>query len=102
MVAARLTAAIRESDLAARLGGDEFALILLHTGLADAETVARKLINSLSAPYEIGSLTLNVSASIGIAAFPESGTTSEELSQRADQAMYEAKAAGRQRFAIAS
>ena len=102
MVAARLTAAIRESDLAARLGGDEFALILLHTGLADAETVARKLIDSLSAPYTIDSLTLNVSASIGIAAFPESGTTSEELSQRADQAMYEAKAAGRQRFAIAS
>lgn len=102
MVAARLTAAIRESDVAARLGGDEFALILLHTGAADAETVARKLIAGISAPYVIDSLTLHVSASIGIAVYPESGTTSEALSQRADEAMYEAKAAGRQRFAIAS
>jgi diguanylate cyclase (GGDEF)-like protein len=92
MVATRLKIAIRESDLAARLGGDEFALILINTGLAAAETVAGKVRESLSTPYCIGSLTLRISASIGIAVYPESGTTSEALSQRADKEMYRAKA----------
>jgi diguanylate cyclase (GGDEF)-like protein len=101
-VAARLKTAIRESDLAARLGGDEFALILIHTGLAAAQTIARKLVDSLSAPYSIGALTLTISASIGIAAYPESGTTSAVLSHRADEAMYRAKAMGKRRFALAS
>jgi diguanylate cyclase (GGDEF)-like protein len=102
MVAARLKAAIRESDLAARLGGDEFALILLHTGSAAAQTVVAKLVDSLSAPYSIGSLTLTISASMGIAAFPESGTTAETLSHRADEAMYKAKAMGKRGYALAS
>ena len=102
MVATRLETAIRESDVAARLGGDEFALILLRTGLAAAETVARKLIGSLSAPYSIGALTLTISASIGIAVYPESGTTAEALSQCADEAMYKAKAMGKRRQALAS
>ena len=102
MVAARLAAGIRESDLAARLGGDEFALILVHTGLAAAQVVAQKLIGSLCDPYSIGSLTLNISASLGIAVYPESGTTSEALSQRADEAMYKAKATGKQGYALAS
>lgn len=102
MVATRLRSAIRESDLAARLGGDEFALILTHTGLAAAQVVAQKLIDSLSAPYSIGSLALEISASIGIAAYPESGATSEALSQRADEAMYKAKAMGKRSYALAS
>ena len=102
MVAARLTAAVRESDLAARLGGDEFALILLHTGLAAAQGVVRKLVETLSAPYSIGSLTLRISASMGIAAFPESATTVEALSQCADEAMYKAKFEGKQHYAVAS
>jgi diguanylate cyclase (GGDEF)-like protein len=101
-VAARLKAVIRESDLAARLGGDEFALILLHAGMAAAETVAKKLIDSLSAPYAIGSQTLKISASIGIAVYPESGADAEALSQHADDAMYKAKAARKRGVAVAS
>jgi diguanylate cyclase (GGDEF)-like protein len=102
MVATRLNDGIRASDLAARLGGDEFALILPHTELAAAQKVAQKLIDSLSAPYSIGGLALKISASMGIAAFPESATTAEELSQRADEAMYRAKVAGKRGFALAS
>ena len=64
--------------------------------------MAQKLIDSLSAPYSIGSLTLKISASIGIAVYPESGTTAEALSQRADEAMYKAKAAGKRGYAVAS
>jgi diguanylate cyclase (GGDEF)-like protein len=101
-VATRLKNSIRESDLAARLGGDEFALILLHAGLEAAHVVAAKLIDSLSASYSVGPLTLAMSASIGIAAYPESGTTSGALSRCADQAMYKAKAAGKRRYAVAS
>jgi diguanylate cyclase (GGDEF)-like protein len=102
MVAERLKGAIRESDMAARLGGDEFALILQQTGLAAAQKVAQKLIGGLSAPYAIGSLTLTLSASIGVAAYPESGTTAETLSQRADEAMYKVKFASKRGYAVAS
>ena len=100
-VASRLKNAIRESDVAARLGGDEFAVILNQAGLEGAQALARKLIDSLSISYAIGSLTMEISASIGIAVYPESGTTSEALSQRADEAMYKAKAAGKRRYAVA-
>jgi diguanylate cyclase (GGDEF)-like protein len=99
IVATRMRNAIRESDLAARLGGDEFALVLVNTGLAAAKTVATKLIDSLSGPYPIGELTLEISASMGIAVYPESGTTIAALSKHADAAMYKAKAAGKRRYA---
>jgi diguanylate cyclase (GGDEF)-like protein len=102
MVAARLKDSIRESDLAARLGGDEFALILVNTGLEAAQALAHKLMDSLSLPYSVGVLELEISASIGIACYPESGTAREALSLRADEAMYKAKAAGKRRYAIAS
>jgi diguanylate cyclase (GGDEF)-like protein len=86
----------------ARLGGDEFAVILANAGLAAAQRVAAKLIDALSASYSIGSLTLDISASIGISAYPESGTTCEALSRRADEAMYKAKAAGKRTYAVAT
>ena len=101
-VAARLKNAIRETDLAARLGGDEFAVILIDAGLEAARVVAAKLIDRLSIPYSVDALTLQISASIGIAAYPESGATSEALSRRADEAMYKAKAAGKHCYAVAS
>jgi diguanylate cyclase (GGDEF)-like protein len=101
-VAARLKSAIRDSDVAARLGGDEFGIILVNAGLEAAQGVAAKLIDALSIPYSLGSLTLDISASIGIAGYPESGTTSEALSHRADEAMYKAKAAGKRSYGVAS
>jgi diguanylate cyclase (GGDEF)-like protein len=101
-VATRLEHGLRESDVVARLGGDEFAVILANAGLAAAQRVAAKLIDALSASYSIGSLTLDISASIGISAYPESGTTCEALSRRADEAMYKAKAAGKRTYAVAT
>jgi diguanylate cyclase (GGDEF)-like protein len=99
-VAARLHNAIRGSDIAARLGGDEFAVLLMHAGARLAAGVAEKLVDSLSAPYELGAETLQVSASIGVAAFPEPAGSAEQLLRRADEAMYRAKLAGKQRHAV--
>lgn len=101
IAATRIAGAIRKSDLAVRLGGDEFAVILNQTGLDAARALAEKLIDSLSAPYTIGAVTLELSASIGIAGYPQSATTSAVLLHRADEAMYQAKAAGKRRYSIA-
>jgi diguanylate cyclase (GGDEF)-like protein len=102
MVAARIKESIRASDLAARLGGDEFAVILLHAGSENAQTVAAKLMQALSAPYTIGPLAIVISASVGVAGYPEEGTSSEALAAHADRAMYAAKAAGRRPLAAVS
>jgi diguanylate cyclase (GGDEF)-like protein len=75
---------------------------MVNTGLEAAQALADKLMDSLSLPYSIGSLKLEISASIGIACYPDSGTAREALSLRADQSMYKAKAAGKRRYAVAS
>ena len=95
-VAVRLKNGIRSSDLAARLGGDEFAIVLVNTGMEAAAAVADKLADSVSMPYPIGQLTIEISASIGIAGYPDSGRSSEALLQSADRTMYTAKS-GRKR-----
>jgi diguanylate cyclase (GGDEF)-like protein len=100
-VAQRLKAGIRASDIAARLGGDEFAVVLVGASTDEAAQVAAKLVRDLSAPYAFDALTLDVSASIGVAGFPESGATGKTLLHRADDAMYEAKALGKARVAVA-
>jgi diguanylate cyclase (GGDEF)-like protein len=95
-VAARLKNGIRSSDLAARLGGDEFAIVLVNTNMEAAATVAGKLADSVSMPYSIGQLRIEISASIGVAGYPDSGTSSEALLRSADETMYKAKS-GRKR-----
>src|SRR6185295_4484060 len=99
-VAARLKSGIRASDVAARLGGDEFAILLVHTGLDAAPIVARKLSDRLSLPYPMDQLTIEISASIGVAAYPASGNNSEQLLRSADEAMYKAKAHREPRQAV--
>jgi diguanylate cyclase (GGDEF)-like protein/PAS domain S-box-containing protein len=98
-VAARLKNGIRSSDLAARLGGDEFAIVLVSTGTEAAAAVAAKLADSVSMPYPIGQLTIEISASIGVAGYPDSGTSSEALLHSADETMYRAKAGRKQQIA---
>ncbi len=100
-VAARIVGAVRKSDLAARLGGDEFAIILIHAELDAARGIAAKLIDCLSSPYPVGALSVEISASIGVACYPQSGSTREALSQRADEEMYRAKAGGKRRYLVA-
>ena len=91
-VATRLMAAVREKDMAARLGGDEFAVLVSGIDdLADAERIARRILEGFTRPFEIQNLSLDVGVSIGIAAAPGDGFDSASLLQKADVAMYEAK-----------
>jgi diguanylate cyclase (GGDEF)-like protein/PAS domain S-box-containing protein len=95
-VAASVLGAVRASDTVCRLGGDEFVVLLpqLHAP-EDAAEVARHILEAVSAPMRIEGLTLQVSASIGIAVFPSHGDDEATLMRRADTAMYQAKREGR-------
>jgi diguanylate cyclase len=93
-VALRLRAFLQESDTLARLGGDEFAVMLLDAEVQHATAIARKLLRHLNEPYVIDDRSLVVSASIGIAVFPEHGSAADAILQKADIAMYAAKTGG--------
>lgn len=94
-VAARLTRRLRESDTVARPGGDEFTILIEDLKQAEhAGTVAQKLLETLMEPIRLGSNRITITASIGIALFPQDATTGEELLQLADTAMYRAKSQG--------
>ena len=98
-VAVRLSETLRQNDTAARLGGDEFVIIpgdIEHA--EDAARLARKLLDVLAAPTQLGEERIAVSASIGIAMYPEHGRDRHALVKAADTAMYSAKAQGRNRF----
>ncbi len=94
--AARLTAGTRASDTLARLGGDEFIVILQDIKTPEnALLVARNHIENLYRPYEIEDNRLYVSASIGVALYPEHGATAETLIKNADSAMFLVKETGK-------
>ena len=99
--AARIGECVRGPDVVARLGGDEFAIVLDRVAdAAEAVNVADRVMGRLSEPMRIGGKELYTSASIGIALANERYRNPEELLRDADVAMYRAKAAGRQRFAL--
>lgn len=101
VIANRLRRSMRAEDLVARIGGDEFVALLAGLqDLDDAALIAAKIINSLGEPVTLGGHHLLVSASIGIAAFPNHGLNATELLQNADQALYQAKAQGRNGFQL--
>jgi diguanylate cyclase len=90
----RLTGAVRATDSVARLGGDEFALVLeVPSDERAAVRVGGKVLEAITRPFDVHGLSLHVGASVGISLFPEHGDDAEELLQRADVAMYQAKAA---------
>jgi diguanylate cyclase (GGDEF)-like protein len=92
----RLGASVRETDTVARIGGDEFAVVLGRLDAAeDAGVVAGKLERALDEPFELGTENLHITASIGVAIYPDDGLDLETLLRRADSAMYTAKAGGR-------
>ena len=92
-VGPRLRRVLRESDTIARFGGDEFGILLTHVSDPDAAVgVARAVHRALEEPFVVQGLTLDVEASIGIALHPLHAADFEELMQRADVAMYRAKA----------
>jgi diguanylate cyclase (GGDEF)-like protein len=99
MVADRLLRATRKEDTVARLGGDEFIVVLSDiTHVDDVVRPASKVLRFLSAPFEIGDLSVKISGSVGIAFYPGDGQNVEELMARADKALYEAKRAGKNRY----
>jgi diguanylate cyclase (GGDEF)-like protein len=102
IVAARLASVVREGDTAARLGGDEFVVLLENATLdAGPELVAERLLEVLRQPYDTSGETgreLAVTASVGIAFGMQQDA--EELLREADIALYEAKAAGRNRYVV--
>ena len=93
-VSARFRGLIRPDDLLARIGGDEFAVLLQPLqGIDQAIAVAERFGRSLAEPFNINGTPLYVESSIGIALYPDHGTSAVELLQRADSAMYGAKGA---------
>jgi diguanylate cyclase (GGDEF)-like protein/PAS domain S-box-containing protein len=102
-VAERLTGLLRKSDTVARLGGDEFILIFPEVSRAkDVVEIARKVMGTFSWPFVCQGLKAQVTASVGIALFPDHGEDPEALVQRADLAMYRAKKEGCRGFRIFS
>ena len=98
--ARRMSESIRAEDTAARLGGDEFVLLLADLEFLDeCERVLARVISSLALPFVLNdNVSVVLSASIGVALFPAGGGTPDELMRNADQAMYAAKQAGRNRI----
>ncbi len=95
----RLTAAIRDSDTVARLGGDEFAVVLPEiNGLLEAEEVAQRIVHSMRQPFHLKEGTGQISASIGMAVFPDHGVDAEALQKHADMALYAVKKGGRNAY----
>jgi len=94
--AARLCGCVAEAVTVARLGGDEFVVLIPQPGGTEGRAVViDKLLRELSKPFRVGSSEVFLSASIGVATFPDDGETAEELLRKADTAMYGAKEAGR-------
>lgn len=94
-VANRIRSITRAHDTVARLGGDEFVLLVDLKERDDAVTVADKLVNIINEPFHIQRHTLSVSASVGIAIYPEDGSNRHDLVINADAAMYHTKRSGR-------
>jgi diguanylate cyclase (GGDEF)-like protein len=102
-VGERMREVVRGHDVVARVGGDEFVVIAEARESTDEfSALAARLNDSIARPIEHGMLQLHVSASIGIAVFPDHAETEAELLLRADRAMYEAKAAGRNTYRLAA
>ena len=99
-VADRLRNACQEmGSTIGRLGGDEFAVLLEHSTLQQAETLADSLVNIISLPFHLDQdVSVNIGASIGISLAPQHGNTAEVLLSRADIALYAAKAMGKCTF----
>lgn len=95
-LADQLRKQVRESNVLARLGGDEFGVLIPDATVAEATVAATRVLNAInSRPYSVDGHAVTLSASLGVVAYPEHGTTPAELLANADMAMYWAKDRGR-------
>lgn len=99
LIAERLSGCIRETDTIGRLGGDEFMFILPDLNqLTDVDQIAKKILAAVAEPCLIDGELAYVTASIGITLYPNDNTDMDSLFKHADQAMYDAKKSGRNRY----
>jgi diguanylate cyclase (GGDEF)-like protein len=102
-VAERVQSFIRLGDTLARFGGDEFVLLVPRIDTPEqAVTIARKIVQSLHAPFDIAGRELSATSSAGVAIFPDDATDADSLIRNADAAMYRAKEHGRNQFELYS
>ncbi len=97
-VTERIKACLRNVDTVARLGGDEFVLLVHQADAAGAEATARRVLETMSRPFDIDNQIFTVTCSIGVALSPDDGDSMDELLRRADAAMQKVKEAGRASF----
>ncbi|MBS1158454.1 MAG: putative signaling protein [Proteobacteria bacterium] len=98
-VAQRLRNCVRAGDTVSRLGGDEFVLLFSELdNVRECDHAINRIIAALTTPFRIGGHEISISASIGVTLYPQDGSDSDTLLRHADQAMYAAKQAGRNRF----
>jgi diguanylate cyclase (GGDEF)-like protein/PAS domain S-box-containing protein len=98
-VSQRMKEALREGDTLARIGGDEFIAVLVdldNTG--DKNPVLKRLLKATAEPVAVGDAAMKVSVSIGVTLYPQDGVDADQLIRHADQAMYVAKQAGKNRY----
>lgn len=100
-IGVRFRHCIREADILSRMGGDEFAILMhINSHNEEAGELGRRLIRVASQPFSINNTTHVLSASIGIAIYPDHGHTEEELLKNADTAMYKSKAQGKNKCCL--
>jgi diguanylate cyclase (GGDEF)-like protein/PAS domain S-box-containing protein len=98
-VARRLLSCVRRTDTVSRQGGDEFMVLLSQVEREeDAAFSAGKILRALAAPHTIDNKRVDISVSIGVSTYPTDGLNDEELMEKADVAMYEAKQQGRNNY----
>ncbi|MFT7129359.1 MAG: diguanylate cyclase (GGDEF)-like protein/PAS domain S-box-containing protein [Gammaproteobacteria bacterium] len=94
-----MKAALREGDTLARIGGDGFIAVMVDIdNIEDSEPVLERLLKAAAEPVTVGDRLMQVSASIGVALYPQDGVDADQLIRHADQAMYIAKQAGKNRY----
>ncbi|UJP05649.1 MAG: EAL domain-containing protein [Nitrosomonas sp.] len=98
-LADRMKESLRKGDTLARIGGDEFVAVLGDLeNMSDYELILQRLLAAAASPIKVGELTLQVSASMGVTVYPKDKVDVDQLLRHADQAMYAAKQAGKNRY----
>ncbi|MGZ0019828.1 sensor domain-containing phosphodiesterase [Nitrosomonas sp. wSCUT-2] len=100
-IAGEIAALVQSGEIIARLGGDEFAIVIEHKQETEPSMLAASIVNAVSSiPFRFRGANIRLTASVGIALFPDHGTEMEDLGAHADAAMYQAKSLGKNNWCI--